>query len=496
MHPVQPWAQNALKRKRQRGLTLLEVIIALGIMSVVVLGASTLIDTYAQNMRASATAEQFSSFGNAANAYIRDNYAAVEAVATAATPALIRVSTLTATGYLQNGFGAQNSYGQSICALVLQPSSGQLDALVVTEAGSAINDLDLGQIAGLVGGAGGGVYSGSPATLTGTMGGWSTPIGNFANANSSGEHCDGSAGTVSIAIGHPVEALWFAGGDQTAGVLYRSAIPGQPSRNTMETPIVMDTSTIQTPGSGCATNGAIARDAAGAVLSCQSGTWKAQGSLYWLDPVANYASLPGTDQVGAVRMTLDTGRAFMWTGGAWAALGIDQNGDLTVPSRISTGEYVQINGTATAGAGCSPNGLVAQDGSGALLSCQSGVWKAPVGTPPGWSCGQYVAYDYFTTYAACSVYVPATTHSLMIVASATVGDMWGGGHGAGVEVGDQSSGIFLSAVQSAANGYTASDSLTYMVPSSYSGQWWTVYGYNSSGRGDYVVGYLSIFEVN
>ena len=34
----------------------------------------------------------------------------------------------------------------------------------------------------------------------------------------------------------------------------------------------------------------------------------------------------------------------------------------------------QVNGVSTAGQGCSPNGLVAQDGSGALLSCVSGVW--------------------------------------------------------------------------------------------------------------------------
>jgi hypothetical protein len=34
-----------------------------------------------------------------------------------------------------------------------------------------------------------------------------------------------------------------------------------------------------------------------------------------------------------------------------------------------------ITGTATVGAACAPNGLVAQDGTGLLLSCQSGVWS-------------------------------------------------------------------------------------------------------------------------
>ncbi|MFU8030944.1 shufflon system plasmid conjugative transfer pilus tip adhesin PilV, partial [Escherichia coli] len=40
-----------------------------------------------------------------------------------------------------------------------------------------------------------------------------------------------------------------------------------------------------------------------------------------------------------------------------------------------TGEYLQLEKTATAGASCSPNGLVGRDSTGAILSCQSGVWK-------------------------------------------------------------------------------------------------------------------------
>ncbi|MEM0550273.1 MULTISPECIES: shufflon system plasmid conjugative transfer pilus tip adhesin PilV [Aeromonas] len=43
--------------------------------------------------------------------------------------------------------------------------------------------------------------------------------------------------------------------------------------------------------------------------------------------------------------------------------------------RLVAGEYAQINGVATEGAGCSPNGLVGRDPAGALLSCQSGMWK-------------------------------------------------------------------------------------------------------------------------
>ncbi|MFM4429394.1 shufflon system plasmid conjugative transfer pilus tip adhesin PilV, partial [Klebsiella pneumoniae] len=47
-----------------------------------------------------------------------------------------------------------------------------------------------------------------------------------------------------------------------------------------------------------------------------------------------------------------------------------------------TGEYLQLEKTATAGASCSPNGLVGRDSTGAILSCQSGVWRT-IGAPDG-----------------------------------------------------------------------------------------------------------------
>lgn len=45
---------------------------------------------------------------------------------------------------------------------------------------------------------------------------------------------------------------------------------------------------------------------------------------------------------------------------------------------ISTSN-VQINGVSVKGGGCSPNGLISQDGTGAILNCVAGVWKRPGG---------------------------------------------------------------------------------------------------------------------
>lgn len=396
--------------KRQRGVTLLEVLVSLGIMAGVLSGVAQLADQYIEDTKSALAAQQMVAVGNAAQAYIKDNYTTVMANATAAAPALITVPMLTTAGYLQSGFSTTNNFGQSVCVLVLEPTANNLNALVIAEGGTTIDDLTLGAVAVSIGASGGGVYSTATTTLRGAMGGWSMAVGNYASANNLNQRCNGAAGVPTIAAGRPIMALWFSNGDATSGFLYRNAVPGRPELNTMNTPILMES--VQTSGAACATTGAIARDNTGAVLSCQTGAWRSQGSAFWKDPVANYASLPLTgDSVGAVRMTLDTGRGFMWSGATWGALALDQNGDLSIPGNLvvngnttigdagtdsllvnagatfnsgvtigdgtaaSSTNTLVVNRTATEGAACTPNGAVARDATGLILSCQSAVWK-------------------------------------------------------------------------------------------------------------------------
>lgn len=388
------------RRREQLGMTLLEVLMVLGLLSSIIVGVAKLAEAYSDDTRAALVAQHMSAVGRAAQAYIKDNYAAVAGNATSATPALITVPMLRTAGYLQSGFSITNNYNQSVCVLVLEPTANNLNALVIAEGGTTLDDLTLGGVAAAIGAAGGGVYSTATTTLRGAMGGWSMGTGAFVNANASGQKCDGTGGTPVIAAGHPVQAIWFEGGDVSSGLLHRDAVPGRPELNTMNTPLIMGS--VQTSGAACTTTGAIARDSDGGVLSCQGGTWKPGGSAYWKDPVATFASLPASgDPVGAVRMTTDTGRAFMWTGGSWSPLAVDQNGHLTVPGRVTSGEYVQINGVATEGAGCSPNGLVGRNAAGLILSCQTGIWKGPGGSE---TPGQYA---YFHTATCPSGWVPA-----------------------------------------------------------------------------------------
>ena len=342
-----------ISRRAQLGVTLLELIVVIGIMASVMTGLAKWSDLYVESTKETVAGQHMAAVGDAANAYIKDKYATVNSVATATTPALITVDMLIATGYLQNGFSATNNYGQTLCVLVLKPSSTTLLGLVVSEGGTAIADLDLGNVAVAIGAPGGGIYTTATTTITGAMGGWSTPVGSFANANASGKKCDGStAGAPTLAAGHPVMALWFANGDPSSAFLYRNLVPGHDELNTMNTPIIMGDSTVQTAGAACTTNGAVGRDSNGGLLSCTSGIWKGgAGGLNWKGSVASVAALPasGNSSGDAYRISNLSNHVFVWDAqhSVWQGLVVDSSGNLSLPGMIYTSGASSTYGAIT-----------------------------------------------------------------------------------------------------------------------------------------------------
>lgn len=265
---------NGLWKQKQLGMTLLEVMMSLAIVSVALVGLTVIADKYSTDTKLTIAASQERAFGEATKAYIKDNYAAIQTIATTTTPALIDVATLIAAGNLQAGFLTTNAYGQAMCALVLEPTANRLQAMVVSEGGDVIDDFSLGSLAAMIGGSGGGVYASAPTIIRGAIGGWSIPTATFHNlTNNVNRHCDGTTGPVQVVAGRPVMSLWFENGDTSSAFLSRDVVPGRPELNAMNTPMVMNS--VQTVGGACTTTGAIARDGGGAIVSCQSGLWKA-----------------------------------------------------------------------------------------------------------------------------------------------------------------------------------------------------------------------------
>jgi prepilin-type N-terminal cleavage/methylation domain-containing protein len=361
-----------------RGFTLVEMLAALAIGVMLMAGVASLINDSLEDTKGQQAALHQSQVTAAAMKYINAHYNDVLSAASATTPATITVDMLRTTDFLSDNFSTTNAYGQTPCVLVLETTAGRLDALVVTEGGTSIPSKNIAYVAAQAGQGGGYIRSGgalNPPVAQGAFNAWSVPATNFTSTN-----CSGTA----AGADHLASALFFDGPGSSSDYLYRNSVPGHPELNAMTTPLNMRAvATLDTSDSLCVvgdanTYGRIAADATGAVLSCQSGVWKRQGSGFWKDPVNSFtelAALPLTgNQRGDVRLTKDFGRAYSWNGSDWIALAVDNNGNLTVPGTVKTNK-LQLNEVVTQWSACPTNGELARDSNGVPMLCRSGQWR-------------------------------------------------------------------------------------------------------------------------
>ncbi|QQD72001.1 shufflon system plasmid conjugative transfer pilus tip adhesin PilV [Acidithiobacillus ferrivorans] len=374
------------------------------------------------NAKAATTAQQMQQVSRAAQAYIQANYSAVEANSTASSPATITVSMLQNTGYLPNAFSAANPFGQMWQVQVLQPTPGQLQALVLTQGGTQIGQVQAPMIAAQAGAQGGFVpYNGQYGTLNdmvahGAYSGWQVSMSGYTNPGP----------------GHLAALLAFNNGNLENNYLYRVAVPGQPQLNTMQTNLNMGANSVNNanevnaqsetlaggqpngqPGAlqigsnyyyGDSSNAAV-RTPGSFYIQNQNGSGPAQ--------IAEVSNVWGSGELqgGYVNSTGDVNaqynstanNAFAMDNGSWWANNAgdsSQSGNLWASGNINTpGFYANNNGyagtsdtltvgsrvilgtafgSANIGWGCSPNGEIAANanGSGQVLACQGGSWQA------------------------------------------------------------------------------------------------------------------------
>ncbi|EKN4862929.1 shufflon system plasmid conjugative transfer pilus tip adhesin PilV [Yersinia enterocolitica] len=67
--------------------------------------------------------------------------------------------------------------------------------------------------------------------------------------------------------------------------------------------------------------------------------------------------------------------SYVWASGNINSNYIHSNGSMNADGRINAGEFVYINGQSSTGSGCSPNGLMGRTNEGQLLSCINGIWN-------------------------------------------------------------------------------------------------------------------------
>jgi hypothetical protein len=350
------------------------------------------------------TAQQQQQLLSAAQAWISQNLATVQATATAATPMVIPVSTLAAANVgLPASFSATNPFGQTWQVQALQPIAGTLQILVTSINGTALTDLQAAGIAANVGQPGGfipqndsGVYPLGAARAYGNQANWNIPTAGYAN----------------VSGGHPAALLVIANGQVQNNALYRVSVPGQPQLNQMQTAIDMNMNNVNnanavnaqnvvTPGGsnaksvqvgntifyGDGSNAAV-RANGGLYIQNQAGTGPAD--IVQVGNVTSSGTVSAQKVVAPAGGNVVVGNTTFYGDGSNSA--IYQNGslflqhpgggaaDIAIVGNVNsnaqvTGAFLQPTGGVTLGSGCGSNAQFGTTGSGPAF-CQNGVWTA------------------------------------------------------------------------------------------------------------------------
>ncbi|MCH6898497.1 shufflon protein [Escherichia coli] len=347
-------------KKTDKGVSLLEVLLVIGIMVMVIPKVYENIENHLNNVRWQNAAEHANTYNTAVRNYVADNASTLLA---GSLPKTITPATLIQKGYLKSGFSESN-FGQSyITGIAKNSKTSRLEALTCSNGGQSLSEAGMRSVASMIEGLGG--YINSSKQAIGAGGGWSDTPSNY------GLNC---------ATGHIAMAL--VGADlQESDRLYRYSITNRPDLNRMHTAIDMNSNNLNNVGTLNGNAAALSGD-----ISARNGTFSGAipGNTATTngDITSNNGWLVTKNSKGWMNSTY--GGGWYMSDSSWLRSvnnkgiytgGQVKGGTVRADGRLYTGEYLQLEKTATAGASCSPNGLVGRDSTGAILSCQSGVWR-------------------------------------------------------------------------------------------------------------------------
>ncbi|MEZ2845351.1 shufflon system plasmid conjugative transfer pilus tip adhesin PilV [Escherichia coli] len=347
-------------KKTDKGVSLLEVLLVIGIMVMVIPKVYENIENHLNNVRWQNAAEHANTYNTAVRNYVADNASTLLA---GSLPKTITPATLIQKGYLKSGFSESN-FGQSyITGIAKNSKTSRLEALTCSNGGQSLSEAGMRSVASMIEGIGG--YINSSKQAIGAGGGWSDTPSNY------GLNC---------ATGHIAMAL--VGADlQESDRLYRYSITNRPDLNRMHTAIDMNSNNLNNVGTLNGNAAALSGD-----ISARNGTFSGaiSGNTATTngDITSNNGWLVTKNSKGWMNSTY--GGGWYMSDSSWLRSvnnkgiytgGQVKGGTVRADGRLYTGEYLQLEKTATAGASCSPNGLVGRDSTGAILSCQSGVWR-------------------------------------------------------------------------------------------------------------------------
>lgn len=342
---------------------------------------------FVDQYRATVAATQAKRVQQAVNTYIKDNHDTIAATATATTPFIFGVSQLISGGYLPAGFSSQNGFSATYQTRVFEPTTNKLNSMTFLNGGVKLSKSLARKIAIGIGADGGIIDNG---VAKGALGSWTMNLSSFGGYN---------PGEGSVVI-----AGFYENGINISDYLYRKAVPGHPELNTMSTALNMGGNNI----TNAATTTTTILNATNANATTVTATNVNSTNVNSTNVTATNVNAQTTRTAGETytggwfRTTGDTGwynekwgGGFNMTDSTWIRAynnksiytgGQIKGGTIQSDGRMTANEFLQLNGVASAGVACSPNGLVGRDSNGALLSCESGIWQKPKSGKQGYYC--------------------------------------------------------------------------------------------------------------
>lgn len=231
--------------KQQQGITLLEILASLGVMSLLAAGLTAITLSSVEDSKSQQAALYQSQLGRAVKNWLGNpaNRNTVAGAATTTTPVKVTLAQL--AQWLPPGFGAANSYRQTPCVMVYyNAGADRIDAAITTEGGDAIDDAQLGYVVTHAGEGAGAVYARAPTVARGPYNSWSTALANYTTATAT-RRCSGTPATAGRLIS--LLSMDRNGTNVLGGAgewLARNAIAGRPDLNRMNTAIDMNNNDV------------------------------------------------------------------------------------------------------------------------------------------------------------------------------------------------------------------------------------------------------------
>lgn len=367
--------------KMKRGVAqITDATVAYGVVAVIIVTLLIPLTLWAaEEYRMNVAAGQANTVQKAVNRYIADQQATIAAGSSASAGYTLTVPMLISAGYLPAGYSANNAYTATYRTLIFQPSANKFHTMTFLTGGSTLSLSDARRLANHIGPAGGYIENG---VAKGALGSWQENLSAFGGFN---------PGNGSIVI-----AGFYANGALVNDYLYRHSVPGHPELNTMGTTLNMggnDISNARTIGTQTLNASADVNTARlTANQSIQSnGTINANGSITTGSNIAAGGNITTSSSMianGNITSNSSIGAAGNITAnGSMAASGnITANNDVTANGTLRGNHDLVLGGVAklmqvnSEGTSCDTWGAISRTSEGAVLSCQSGIWRGSSST--------------------------------------------------------------------------------------------------------------------